>query len=84
MPEQVPDNALGFCQGSSGIGQNPSLGGPQSQEKPGQDLSHLVVHGILHLIGYDHLTERDAAAMESLEIRILAELGVADPYRGTM
>jgi probable rRNA maturation factor len=47
-------------------------------------LSHLVVHGILHLIGYDHLTDCEAAAMEKLEITILAELGVADPYRGTI
>jgi probable rRNA maturation factor len=43
-----------------------------------------VVHGVLHLIGYDHATDRDAAVMESLEISILAQFGVADPYRGTM
>jgi probable rRNA maturation factor len=46
--------------------------------------SHLVVHGVLHLLGYDHATEREAAAMETLETSILATLGVADPYRGTM
>lgn len=43
-------------------------------------LCHLVVHGILHLIGYDHETDGDAAAMERLETRLLAGLGVADPY----
>jgi probable rRNA maturation factor len=41
---------------------------------------HLVVHGVLHLIGYDHMTASDARRMESLEKVILASLGVADPY----
>ena len=41
---------------------------------------HLVVHGVLHLAGYDHMQERDAAAMERLETKILAKLGVPDPY----
>jgi probable rRNA maturation factor len=41
---------------------------------------HLVVHGILHLLGHDHETECDAELMEALETRILADLGVADPY----
>jgi probable rRNA maturation factor len=44
-------------------------------------LSHLVVHGVLHLLGYDHLAEADATAMETLETAILASLGVPDPYR---
>jgi probable rRNA maturation factor len=44
-------------------------------------LSHLVVHGILHLLGDDHETARDALIMESRERQILARLGVADPYR---
>jgi probable rRNA maturation factor len=43
--------------------------------------AHLVVHGILHLCGYDHVAARDARVMERREIAILAELGVADPYR---
>lgn len=44
-------------------------------------VSHLVVHGVLHLAGYDHETERDARLMEPLEVKILARLGIADPYR---
>ncbi len=41
---------------------------------------HLVAHGFLHLIGYDHQTGEEAERMEALEARILARLGVADPY----
>jgi probable rRNA maturation factor len=41
---------------------------------------HLVAHGFLHLIGYDHETDAEAERMEALETRILARLGVADPY----
>lgn len=43
--------------------------------------THLVVHGTLHLLGYDHETgEADAERMEALERRVLAKLGIADPY----
>lgn len=49
--------------------------------KPLSDhLSHLVVHGMLHLCGYDHLAEAEAREMERLETRVLAGLGVPDPY----
>lgn len=41
---------------------------------------HLVVHGVLHLLGYDHETDEDAVRMERLETRILDGLGMADPY----
>jgi probable rRNA maturation factor len=43
-------------------------------------LQHLVVHGLLHLLGHDHAAEPEAAAMERLEADILAQLGIADPY----
>jgi probable rRNA maturation factor len=43
-------------------------------------VAHLVVHGLLHLLGYDHMTDDDAQIMEALEIRALATIGVADPY----
>jgi probable rRNA maturation factor len=43
-------------------------------------LSHLAVHGFLHLIGYDHEKDDDAEAMEALETEILAQLGIPDPY----
>jgi probable rRNA maturation factor len=42
--------------------------------------THLVVHGFLHLLGYDHMDEDEALVMEGLETQILASLGVADPY----
>jgi probable rRNA maturation factor len=42
--------------------------------------AHLVVHGMLHLLGYDHEQEDDAVKMERLETEILATLGIADPY----
>jgi len=44
-------------------------------------LSHLVVHGVLHLLGYDHESEAEAARMEALEVAVLAGLGFEDPYR---
>ncbi len=44
--------------------------------------THLVVHGFLHLLGYDHIDDDEALAMEGLETQILASLGVADPYSG--
>lgn len=43
-------------------------------------LQHLVVHGLLHLLGYDHQTHHAAQKMEALEVRILGRLGIADPY----
>ena len=42
--------------------------------------AHMVVHGVLHLLGYDHEDDRDAAVMESREVKILAQFGYADPY----
>ncbi|MDB5466556.1 MAG: hypothetical protein JWQ46_1318 [Phenylobacterium sp.] len=43
-------------------------------------LQHLVAHGVLHLLGYDHMTDGEAEAMEGLERIVLAGLGVPDPY----
>ncbi|MFO1246869.1 MAG: rRNA maturation RNase YbeY [Alphaproteobacteria bacterium] len=42
--------------------------------------THLVVHGVLHLAGHDHIRPRDAKIMEPLEVKILGRLGIADPY----
>jgi probable rRNA maturation factor len=47
---------------------------------PDAHLAHLVVHGVLHLLGYDHMEDREAEAMEARERTVLAGLGIADPY----
>ncbi len=43
-------------------------------------VTHLVIHGILHLLGYDHISDGDAEEMEALEIKALAKLGISNPY----
>ncbi len=53
----------------------------KDQQKTAPDhVTHLIVHGLLHLLGYDHIHAQDARLMESLEVRVLAPLGVSDPY----
>jgi len=54
-----------------------------AEAKPLEDhVAHLAVHGALHLVGYDHELEGQAEIMEALEVKALASLGIADPYRG--
>lgn len=89
----APTNVLSFASGDApGHGQPLLLGDvvlayetvareAATQGKTLADhLAHLVVHGTLHLLGYVHESDADAARMEALERRILAENGVADPY----
>lgn len=52
----------------------------EQDKKPADHLTHLVVHGILHLLGYDHEDESDAEIMEAMEITTLVALGIANPY----
>ncbi len=60
-------------------------GEAEAQDKTLADhLAHLVVHGVLHLLGYGHLDDAQAATMELLETVVLARLGVADPYVADM
>lgn len=72
-PHHLGDIALAFetCQREAA-----------EQGKSMQDhVTHLVVHGVLHLLGYDHIRDADATLMEGLETEILGNLGLADPYR---
>ena len=52
----------------------------EQAKRPRDHWAHLTIHGVLHLLGYDHLEDGEAEAMEALETRILAGLGIADPY----
>ncbi|AKH20800.1 rRNA maturation RNase YbeY [Sedimenticola thiotaurini] len=54
----------------------------REQQKPLEaHWAHLLVHGVLHLLGFDHINEEEAETMESLEVEILATLGFPDPYQ---
>ncbi len=87
-----PTNVLSFPAGNVAEGRRLALGDialalgvvkreAKEQRKAAADhLAHLMVHGVLHLLGYDHETDEDAARMEKLERKALAGLGIADPY----
>ena len=66
------DVALAF-----GVTQKEALA---ANKKFADHATHLAIHGVLHLLGFDHVSARQARLMEPLETRILAELGIADPY----
>lgn len=73
MPEELGDIAIAWetCQ--------------REAHEQGKDarvhVTHLLVHGTLHLLGFDHVRDKDAALMEGHEVRILAAMGLNDPYR---
>lgn len=72
MPLLLGDIAISF---------DTALGEAAEEHKTLEDhLCHLVVHGMLHLLGFDHQSEAPAAEMERLEIAVLAKLGIANPY----
>jgi probable rRNA maturation factor len=52
----------------------------EQQKTLAQHAAHLAVHGVLHLLGHDHVVTKEAEAMEGLEVRLLAKLKIADPY----
>lgn len=52
----------------------------QQQKSFDAHFAHMVIHGTLHLLGYDHTTDQDAASMESIESHILESLGYSNPY----
>ena len=82
-----PTNVLSFEGAPAGLGDvvlalETIAGEAEAQGKSLADhAAHLVVHGVLHLMGYDHQTDGQARRMERLETEVLAGLGIADPYR---
>lgn len=78
-PEPDPDGEIAL--GDIAIAWDTCAREAAEQGKPMQDhVTHLIVHGLLHLLGYDHLRDRDATLMEELETRILGTMGLDDPY----
>ncbi|WP_299691737.1 rRNA maturation RNase YbeY [uncultured Tateyamaria sp.] len=78
-PDPDPDGAVSL--GDIAIAYETCAREALDQGKPfGDHVTHLLVHGTLHLLGYDHIRPGDAALMERTEVKILGNLGVPDPY----
>jgi len=78
MPGPVPEPApLGDIVIAAGVVAREAR---EQSKAPWAHWAHMIVHGCLHLMGYDHLVEDEAREMESRERELLAALGVADPY----
>lgn len=72
MPAELGDIAIAYdtCAREAGAAGRPFAA----------HVTHLIVHGVLHLLGYDHIRDADATLMETSETRILARMGLPDPY----
>jgi probable rRNA maturation factor len=92
--KDAPTNVLAFASDEPPVKGKPVLLGDvvlayqtiarearEQKKRLADHLRHLVIHGVLHLLGYDHIKPTPAKRMEALETRILASMGVADPYR---
>ncbi|MEM9843717.1 MAG: rRNA maturation RNase YbeY [Pseudomonadota bacterium] len=76
-----PDPAIDAELGDIAIAFQTSTKEACAQKKKARDhVMHLLVHGMLHLLGYDHIRDEDAALMEKIEIKILGKMGISDPY----
>lgn len=81
LPEGLPDEIRQAQLGDLLICAPVVLREAQEQKRPAADhWAHLTVHGVLHLLGFDHEQPEDAVVMESMETEILAGLGIPDPY----
>lgn len=88
--QDKPTNVLSFAERdggmAAGLGDVVLARGTVAREARAQGkaladhMIHLVVHGVLHLLGHDHVVRRAALRMEALEVAVLAGLGIADPY----
>jgi probable rRNA maturation factor len=79
LPEPSFDGALEL--GDIAISYDTCAREAEAAGKPMADhVTHLMVHGLLHLLGYDHENDADATLMEKIEVEILGKLGIDDPY----
>lgn len=79
LPQPDPDGATEL--GDIAIAYDTCAREAEAQDKPiDHHLTHLLVHATLHLLGYDHQTDSDATLMEGLEVEILGNLGISNPY----
>ena len=79
LPEPEPDGTIPL--GDIAIAWETCAREAAQQGKSMEDhVTHLIVHGTLHLLGYDHLRDPDATKMEAIEVEILGKLGLPDPY----
>lgn len=92
LGKDEPTNVLSFPAADPGLGDTPFLGDiivsydtiAREARAEGKTLeahlSHMILHGFLHLLGYDHIDDEEAQKMEALESRVLMALGIADPW----
>jgi probable rRNA maturation factor len=78
VPPELGDKLLGDLAICAQVVQREAA---EQQKSADEHWAHLVVHGVLHLKGYDHENDAEAEAMEALEVRILRQLGINNPYQ---
>ncbi|MFT4707611.1 MAG: putative rRNA maturation factor [Ascidiaceihabitans sp.] len=77
----IPDYTGAMELGDIAISYDTCVAEATAAGKPAQDhVMHLMIHGTLHLLGYDHIRDEDATLMETLEVEILENMGLDDPY----